>query len=484
MAIGAPLLAMLLVPVAVAQLDGSFWWMNGNLLKQADALRETKDVKAIVVNKDSPVDEVRIAGNSLAYSNAPDCICVPVGRCRHGQGSANGPAVRDGLCGADNVCCRSNHILALEATSTRTPTTILPSTKLEPIDGFTFDSRPDSQAVSIDQNLHPTEYDPTLLLELSNFLLTHSVGNELEPIETNVLAFDQATTTQGTITTTTTTGSSIISMSSSTDKCGVRRQTVSSQVVFHDDVDAPIESPQVSFASFGEFPWTVAIYQVIKNGSFVYRCGAALLSANILVTAAHCVSDNRMHPGRFVVHAGDWDRRHTRLPHQERAVSKIVVHPNYYSGALFNDVALLFLNEPFNDTLPNVGPICLPNAVVSNHEYTDCMVVGWGGTPKSNDVQHVLQYTMLALIDRSSCEALLRKQPSLGRKFQLHDSFVCALGSRKADSCQGSGGSPFVCNRNGRYYLIGLVSWGIGCGEGVPAVLSNTAGLSNWIRAQ
>ncbi|XP_058063876.1 phenoloxidase-activating factor 2-like [Anopheles bellator] len=388
---------------------------------------------------------------------------------------------RDSLCGADNVCCRSNHILALEATSTVTPTTILPSAKLEPIDGFTFDTQPDSQAVSIDQNLHPTEYDPALLLELSNLLLTHSVGNTLETIETNVLGFDQATTTQSTITTTT--SSSIISMSSSA-KCGVRRQTVSSQVVFHGDVDqAP---PQVGFARFGEFPWTVAIYQLIKNGSFVYRCGAALLSVNILVTAAHCVSDDRMHPGRFVAHAGDWDRRHTQtwLSHQERAVSKIVVHPNYYSGALFNDVALLFLNEPLNDTLPNVGPICLPNSLGSNLDYTDCMVVGWGGTPKSNEVQHVLQYTKLTLIERSSCQAMLQKQPSLGSKFQLHDSFVCALGSRKADSCQGSGGSPFVCNRNGRYFLIGLVSWGIGCGEGVPAVLSNTAGLSNWIRAQ
>lgn len=40
-----------LVPVTIAQLDGTFWWMNGNLLKQVEVLRETKDVKAVVVSK-------------------------------------------------------------------------------------------------------------------------------------------------------------------------------------------------------------------------------------------------------------------------------------------------------------------------------------------------------------------------------------------------------------------------------------------------
>uniref|UniRef100_A0A182T7G7 Uncharacterized protein n=1 Tax=Anopheles maculatus TaxID=74869 RepID=A0A182T7G7_9DIPT len=76
------LLSFVAVPV-VAQLDGSFWWMNSNLLKQAEALRETKDVKAIVITKDSALDEVRVGGNSLVDSDSPDCICVPLNRCNN-----------------------------------------------------------------------------------------------------------------------------------------------------------------------------------------------------------------------------------------------------------------------------------------------------------------------------------------------------------------------------------------------------------------
>uniref|UniRef100_A0A182TJU4 Uncharacterized protein n=1 Tax=Anopheles melas TaxID=34690 RepID=A0A182TJU4_9DIPT len=85
---GALWRVMLIVVLAVAvpaaaQLDGSFWWMNANLLKQAEALRETKDVKAIVITKDSALDEVRVGGNSLADSDSPDCICVPLNRCNN-----------------------------------------------------------------------------------------------------------------------------------------------------------------------------------------------------------------------------------------------------------------------------------------------------------------------------------------------------------------------------------------------------------------
>lgn len=33
-----------------AQFDGSFWWMNTDLLKKAEQIRQEKDVKSTVVN--------------------------------------------------------------------------------------------------------------------------------------------------------------------------------------------------------------------------------------------------------------------------------------------------------------------------------------------------------------------------------------------------------------------------------------------------
>lgn len=48
---------------------------------------------------------------------------------------------------------------------------------------------------------------------------------------------------------------------------------------------------------------------------------------------------------------------------------------------------------------------------------------------------------------------------------------------------KGDGGSPLVCHvRNGQYAQVGIVSWGIGCGEeATPAVYVNVPLFRNWI---
>uniref|UniRef100_A0AAG5DWY6 Peptidase S1 domain-containing protein n=1 Tax=Anopheles atroparvus TaxID=41427 RepID=A0AAG5DWY6_ANOAO len=476
------------------QVDGSFWWMNSNLLKQAEALRESKDVKAIVISKDSQLDEVRVGGNSLVDSDSPDCICVPLGRC---AGSSSKPSGRDGLCGSESVCCRRNQIITIEPTSTTPPSTTpstvgstISSTKLKPVDSLIFDSDPAPLPLPETIPYQPvplneSEHDPALLLELSNLLLSHSIVDTFDA-SNNALQLEQASTTEANSFYTPAT--SIVEttpLKHEHNKCGVKRNRATSRIYFHDDDDEVPKEPRTGSTEFGEFPWTVAVYQLIRNGTFVYHCGGALLNHRVVVTAAHCVSNNRLHPSRYVVHAGDWDRRHAqeRLPHQERTVARIVVHPNYYSGALFNDVALLFFDEPFNESLSNVGPVCLPSEENAS-SFSNCVVTGWGGSPKQNRAQNIQQFFRLPLLDREYCESRLQNQPSLGKKFKLHDSFVCAEVDGTLDLCQGSGGSPFVCEKNGRYHLIGLVSWGIGCGDGVPAVLSNISVLSEWIRAK
>uniref|UniRef100_A0A182QHQ5 Peptidase S1 domain-containing protein n=1 Tax=Anopheles farauti TaxID=69004 RepID=A0A182QHQ5_9DIPT len=480
-----------LLTIVAGQLDGSFWWMNANLLKQAEALRETKDVKAIVVTKDSELDAVRVGGNSLVDSNAPDCICVPLDRCN------NQAAGRDGLCGADSICCRRMHIISPGETTTITtvipPTTTtirsssVSSTKLEPVDSLIFDSDPVPSGLPATIPYRPlppneTTHDPNLLLELSNLLLSHSLPDAFNPIDSNSLAIDKPSTTEP---------QQVVENLPATfpnrgSDCGRRQHSASSRIFFQDDDNEDrVSLPQSGTVGFGEFPWTVAVYQLIRNGSFVYHCGGALLNSTVVVTAAHCVSNNRLHPNRFVVHAGDWDRRHTqeRLPHQERTVTRVIVHPSYYSGALFNDVALLFFTDPLNVTQANIAPVCFAGRNSDTPTDAPCYVTGWGGSPKNNREQSIQQYSKLSIVNREQCETLLQTLPSLGRKFKLHQSFMCAA-NNETDVCKGSGGSPLVCERDGHYWLHGIVSWGIGCGDGIPAILTDVVNLSEWITAQ
>ena len=61
----------------------------------------------------------------------------------------------------------------------------------------------------------------------------------------------------------------------------------------------------------------------------------------------------------------------------------------------------------------------------------------------------------------------------------ITENMICAAvdGGGK-DSCQGDSGGPLVVNG----VLVGIVSWGVGCGEpGYPGVYSSVAALRSFV---
>ena len=67
-------------------------------------------------------------------------------------------------------------------------------------------------------------------------------------------------------------------------------------------------------------------------------------------------------------------------------------------------------------------------------------------------------------------EIITRDHGPEGQNFQLGPDEFCAGGEAGKDACEGDGGSPLVCqSESGRWTVVGLVSYGVGCGEaGVP----------------
>ena len=60
---------------------------------------------------------------------------------------------------------------------------------------------------------------------------------------------------------------------------------------------------------------------------------------------------------------------------------------------------------------------------------------------------------------------------------------ICG-GSYNEDTCQGDSGGPLVCKVEEKYVLIGVTSFGYGCGlEGKPGVYAKVVNYLDFIRS-
>ncbi|XP_039488528.1 uncharacterized protein LOC120449902 isoform X2 [Drosophila santomea] len=236
-------------------------------------------------------------------------------------------------------------------------------------------------------------------------------------------------------------------------------------------------------SEFGEYPWHVAILKKDPKES-IYACGGTLIDAQHIISAAHCIKSQNGFDLR--VRLGEWDVNHDVefFPYIERDVVSVHIHPEYYAGTLDNDLAVLKLDQPVDFTKnPHISPACLPDKY-SDFTGARCWTTGWGKDAfgEHGKYQNILKEVDVPILSHQQCEAQLRNT-RLGYSYKLNPGFVCAGGEEGKDACKGDGGGPLVCDRNGAMHVVGVVSWGIGCGQvNVPGVYVKVSAYLPWIQ--
>ncbi|XP_006983870.1 transmembrane protease serine 11B-like protein isoform X1 [Peromyscus maniculatus bairdii] len=225
-----------------------------------------------------------------------------------------------------------------------------------------------------------------------------------------------------------------------------------------------------STAQKGEWPWQASLR---VNGR--HYCGASLIGARFLLTAAHCLQRTN-NPKNLTISFGT----EVSPPYMQHYVQEVIIHENYVKGDHHDDIAVIVLTERVlfkND----VHRVCLPEATQVFPPGEGVVVTGWGALSHSGESPLLLQKASVKIIDTNTCNA---EEAYNGR---ILDTMLCAgYMEGNIDACQGDSGGPLVHpNSRGIWYLVGIVSWGHECGKiNKPGVYMRVTAYRDWIASK
>merc|ERR1712013_247887 len=185
----------------------------------------------------------------------------------------------------------------------------------------------------------------------------------------------------------------------------------------------------------GEFPHQIALLRGGVGGSLM--CGGSLVKDNMVVTAGHCCDGQSA--SRLGVRVGNHHLYEDDPDQEDIAVAKVMLHEQYDSWTITNDICLLELESSADFSSSVIDKIMLPSDGEEYTAVTTCTVSGWGTTSGGGSLAKVLMKVDVPVVSDDDCRG------SYGQD-EIADSMICAgLDAGGKDSCQGDSGGPFMC---------------------------------------
>ncbi|XP_055706586.1 trypsin alpha-3-like [Phlebotomus papatasi] len=216
-----------------------------------------------------------------------------------------------------------------------------------------------------------------------------------------------------------------------------------------------------SATSAAQFPYMASL----RTSGNAHFCGATIIAARTVLSAAHCTVGRSTGGTRVVVGT------HLRLSGgMSHAVNRIVNHPNYNANTIAFDVSIVQTSANFQGS-NTVQSIAMGSAHVGGG--VTAIVSGWGQTSHPGSAPNVLQWAALTTLTNADC----RNRHTANNAQFVFDHKMCTFTRSGQGICMGDSGGPLVVGSN----VVGIPSWVIACARGFPDVYDRVSSHRNWV---
>uniref|UniRef100_A0A8C3R362 Peptidase S1 domain-containing protein n=1 Tax=Cyanoderma ruficeps TaxID=181631 RepID=A0A8C3R362_9PASS len=210
-------------------------------------------------------------------------------------------------------------------------------------------------------------------------------------------------------------------------------------------------------AAEASWPWLVSIQHPLSP-NLGHWCGGSLITADWVLTAAHCFDKIDM----LYVVLGATQFTQPGPGAVVRNVKQVVTH-RYYKRADFRyDIALLQLDNPVQCS-SYIQLACVADPTLKVSKLNNCWIAGWGPSSAWNTA-------LAGAVREEETASVLAGATST-------TLILSAL-------FQGDSGGPLMCQDNTAEYwwVVGITSWGEGCARPKqPGVYISTQHFYSWI---